>query len=184
MRDFRPFYDFNTVYGSWFRRRKTVFWLVLFFGCFGVHRMYLGKFVHGLLMLLLTLLFIKTGIPIVIALLDGIRLLTMSPESFYNAYNSETQPLKLSRFSGATILIPVCVLAFFITYATNHGFFEPTPQRASENSVASEPKELTPLKLCINSCPAGNDDSLSAQSVMNRRCRAKCLNAEYGMNIF
>lgn len=176
----RLFKDFNTVYGSWHRRRKTVFWLVLFFGCFGLHRIYLGKLVHGLLMFLATVLFIKTGIPVVIALLDGIRLLTMSPESFYRAYNSETQPLELTRFSGVTILVPVCVVAFIFTYVADYGLFSPTASKVS----SSEPKEPTPLELCIESCPKGNNDVQSVQSIMNRRCRADCLNRFYGADIF
>lgn len=61
--------------------------LALFLGGIGVHKFYLGQTTAGVLYLL----FFWTGIPAILAAIDGIILLTMSDEDFNKKYNQPAQ---------------------------------------------------------------------------------------------
>lgn len=61
--------------------------LALLLGSIGVHKFYLGKVAHGILMLL----FCWTYIPGIIALIDGIMILTSSDENFQQKYQCRIQ---------------------------------------------------------------------------------------------
>lgn len=77
--------------------------LAIFLGDFGVHKFYLGKPVQGILYIV----FFWSFIPAIIALIEGIVMLTMSEEKFNAKYNpgmdipSYTRPASLSTNSVA-----------------------------------------------------------------------------------
>ncbi len=58
--------------------------LAIFLGSFGIHKFYLGQSMQGILYLL----FCWTGIPGIIAFIEGILYLLMSYEKFYMKYGS------------------------------------------------------------------------------------------------
>lgn len=67
-----------------YQKNKTIaIILTLFFGAFGVHKFYLGKLKSGVLYLL----FSWTFIPLLLALIDLIILLTYSQRKFNEKYN-------------------------------------------------------------------------------------------------
>jgi TM2 domain-containing membrane protein YozV len=59
----------------------------LLLGGIGVHKFYLGQVGQGIL----CILFCWTGIPSIIALIDGIVFLSMSDENFDARFNSATE---------------------------------------------------------------------------------------------
>jgi TM2 domain-containing membrane protein YozV len=66
------------------KNRTTAGIFALILGGLGVHKFYLGKTGQGIIYLL----FCWTFIPAIIALIEGIKFLTMSDEQFAVQYNS------------------------------------------------------------------------------------------------
>jgi TM2 domain-containing membrane protein YozV len=66
------------------KNRTTAGIFALILGGLGVHKFYLGKTGQGIIYLL----FCWTFIPAIIALIEGIKFLTMSDEQFAGQYNS------------------------------------------------------------------------------------------------
>ena len=66
------------------KQKTTAGLLALFFGGFGIHKFYLGKSGSGLMYLL----FFWTFIPCILALIDAIKLFTMTDYAFDTLYNS------------------------------------------------------------------------------------------------
>ena len=70
------------------KNKTTAALLAFFLGGLGIHQFYLGNGSKGVLYLL----FCWTGIPLILALIDLIILLTTSEEVFNRKYNSVYQP--------------------------------------------------------------------------------------------
>ena len=82
--------------------------LAALLGDFGLHRFYLGQPVFGVLYLL----FCWTGIPGVLAALEGRRYAFASAEAWAAQYNGGIMGRPVPRWlPGALILLPVLVLA-------------------------------------------------------------------------
>lgn len=64
------------------RNKITAVILAFFLGGIGIHKFYLGRPGLGILYLL----FCWTGIPVIVALVEGVIYLTMSDEEFKNKY--------------------------------------------------------------------------------------------------
>ncbi len=60
--------------------------LALFLGVVGAHRFYLGQAGIGVV----SLVFAPTGLPALLGLFDGVRILSMSQEAFDALYNTPT----------------------------------------------------------------------------------------------
>ena len=71
--------------------KTTAALLAIFLGSFGAHRFYLGQTGAGFL----CLIFFRTFIPAIIALIDFIVFLTMSQESFDRKYNQGYAPTQV-----------------------------------------------------------------------------------------
>ena len=65
------------------KSKYTAAFFAIIFGSIGLHKFYLGKWVQGIIYFL----FIATGLPTVIGIIEGLRYLFMSKENFDNAYN-------------------------------------------------------------------------------------------------
>ena len=72
----------QAVQGTSLSRRLAAGILAILLGAFGVHSFYLGKIGSGII----RLLFCWTGIPAVIALIEGIIYLTMDDNEFIEKY--------------------------------------------------------------------------------------------------
>lgn len=69
-----------------YKDKKTATRLAFFTGGLGLHQFYLDKYFHGVLYLL----FVWTLIPIILGIIDGIRLSKMSQEEFDEKYSPES----------------------------------------------------------------------------------------------
>ncbi len=68
-----------------YQKNKTVaILLAIFLGTFGAHKFYLGKIKSGIF----CLLFSWTFIPLIIAIIDIIKILTYSKQKFNKKYNN------------------------------------------------------------------------------------------------
>ncbi len=81
------------------KNKMTAGLLALFVGGFGVHKFYLGQTGIGVVYLL----FCWTGIPGIIAFIEGIILLTMSDDDFNAKYNGNANAQK----NTTTTYVPV-----------------------------------------------------------------------------
>lgn len=143
----RFFYDFNTTYGSWKKRKGLAIFFAFFFHGFGIYRFYLGKPAHALLMIA----FCWTGIPAVLAWIDGIRLLIMSKDDFENNYTA-IEPPPITKYSAIPTLVFLVLLFYWSV-----GHFDLLPETTSRSSSSSYSRSsgypsTSARRTCVSHC--------------------------------
>ena len=103
-------------------RSKVVAGLIaLIIGTFGVHRFYLGQW-WGIFYLLL----FWTGIPVLVALVEGIVFLSTSQRNWDNKHNEGKPPLPGELPGGTTVVVLSVVLVLAILLGIVAAIIEPT----------------------------------------------------------